>query len=289
MNTNLRHHIERELNSVLINKSHFSWQSVGGGSINDCYKITATGNSFFVKINTQSVFENGFKEEVFGLQFLEKNNTLVPKIICEGSHKEFIYLVLEWIDSGNQTIRFWKNFACQLAKLHNHKGNSFGLEYSNYMGQLIQKNTFSNSFSDFFIKNRLEPQIALAFDNGLLEKKHISKFEFLYKQLPTIFPLEKPCAVHGDLWSGNFVCNKQEKMVLIDPAVYYGHREIDLAMSMLFGGFSQEFYTTYQEVYPLEKGFQNRKDIYNLYPLLIHLNLFGSSYKRSIETIIMQF
>ncbi len=289
MNAALRQHIEKELNKKLAANAHFSWQSVGGGSINSTYKITTTKQAFFVKINTRDVFENGFKEEVYGLQFLEKHSALVPKIMCEGRFKQSIYLVLVWIESGSQSMRFWENFAYQLTELHKHNGPNFGLKYTNFMGQLPQKNTFSSSFSDFFIENRLQPQIKLAVDNRLLEKRHVSQFENVYKQLPGIFPLERPCAVHGDLWSGNFICNDKEKAVFIDPAVYYGHREIDLAMSRLFGGFSANFYDVYDEIYPLEIGFYNRKDLYNLYPLLIHLNLFGSSYLRSIETIILQF
>lgn len=289
MKLEFQKHIENTINRQLENNLKFNWQSVMGGSINKAYRITATKNVFFVKINTQTVFENGFKEEVSGLQFLEKHGALVPKIICEGKYKQSIYLVLEWINSSNQSDGFWEHFAYQLANLHQHKNDNFGLEYTNFMGQLPQKNTFSRNFCDFFVENRLEPQIALAFNNGLLQKNHLSQFKILYNKLSTIFPLEKPSAVHGDLWSGNFICNSKNKTVLIDPAVYYGHREIDLAMSTLFGGFSQEFYAAYHEIYPLESGFYNRKDIYNLYPLLIHLNLFGSSYLRSIETIIIQF
>ena len=110
-----------------------------------------------------------------------------------------------------------------------------------------------------------------------------------YSSIPCIFPTEKPCAVHGDLWSGNLINSINEKAVFIDPAVYYGHREVDLAMTLLFGGFSSDFYKAYEENYPLEKGFKNRKDYYNLYPLLIHLNLFGNSYLKSIENIITKF
>ena len=123
----------------------------------------------------------------------------------------------------------------------------------------------------------------------LLQKRDIQKFEQLYKELPSIFPLERPCAVHGDLWSGNLMCNSNEKAIFIDPAVFFGHREIDLAMSLLFGGFSRKFYTVYQEIYPLEKGFNKRKDYYNLYPLLIHLNLFGPSYSGAIKEIVSAF
>ena len=289
MNFEFQQHIENTINNQFKSNLKFNWNSIGGGSINKTYKISTRKQSYFVKTNTTKVFKNGFKEEVLGLRFMGSQSTLIPEIKCEGTHNQSIYLVLEWVDTGSQTLSFWKNFAYQLTALHKNKGNLFGLQYNNFMGQLSQKNTFSNSFSDFFVENRLIPQIKLAFGSGLLQTKHIYQFEKLYKELANIFPIEKPCKIHGDLWSGNFICNSQEKAVLIDPAVYYGHREVDLAMSLLFGGFSQEFYSYYQEIYPLKKNFIKRKDFYNLYPLLIHLNLFGLSYLKSIEAIISKF
>lgn len=285
MDVDFKNHIEFELN----NQGGFIWKSIGGGSINNTYKISSSKASFFVKTNIKSVFKNGFKEEVSGLDFLNKNSALTPKTIIEGSYNEYIFLVLEWINEGSKKFNFWKNFATQLVKLHKHQNDKFGLGYDNFMGELHQKNTFFDDFSTFFIENRLKAQIELAFNNGLLSSKNIINFENLYKELPSIFPLEKPCSVHGDLWSGNFICNENEKAVFIDPAVYYGYREIDLSMTKLFGGFSTDFYKIYQELFPLESGFENRKDIYNLYPLLIHLNLFGSSYYSSIETIVSKF
>lgn len=289
MDLKLQQHIESEINIKLNRNLRFNWQSVGGGSINTTHKISSENFNYFVKTNTTSVFQNGFKEEVLGLQFLKKQDAIVPKIIIEGIFNNHIYLVLAWIDEGDKTVQFWKNFAFQLANLHQHSSEQFGLEYPNYMGELIQKNAFYNDFSTFFIENRLKPKVKLAFNKGLIQTKELSHFENLYKQLPSLFPIEKPSAVHGDLWSGNFICSLNNKAVFIDPAVYYGHREIDLAMSTLFGGFSLEFYNAYQEILPLEKGFKSRKDIYNLYPLLIHLNLFGRSYFRSIETIVSKF
>ena len=289
MGTNLPYYIENKINQQVGNTSRFNWQLIGGGSINNTYKISSGDVSFFVKTNTQSVFKNGFKEEVLGLDFLNENSALTPKIIIEGRFEEHIFLVLEWIDQGSKTTNFWKNLALQLVDLHKQRNHEFGLNYDNYMGKLHQKNIFFDDFSTFFIENRLKPQVELAFNNGLLKSKNRIQFENLYKELPSIFPLEKPCAVHGDLWSGNFISNKNEMAVFIDPAVYYGHREIDVAMTYLFGGFSAEFYKVYEEVYPLEAGFKNRIAMYNLYPLLIHLNLFGSSYYNEIETIISKF
>lgn len=285
----LVNHIENCINVHFNSQSIFTWQKVSGGSINNTFKVSTKGQTFFVKTNSKTIFKNGFKEEVSGLQFLQKNTALVPETIIEGTFNNLIYLVLEWIETGEETTEFWKNFAIQLANLHQQKSDKFGLEYSNYMGQLIQKNTFSNNFTEFFIENRLTPQMKLAYNAHLLQKKHVFQLENLYKHLSGIFPNEKPCAVHGDLWSGNYICGINKKAIFIDPAVYYGHREIDLAMSLLFGGFSAEFYHNYQQVFPLEKGFNSRKDLYNLYPLLIHLNLFGNSYLKSIENIITKF
>jgi len=285
----LLNHIENCINMHLNTQSKFSWENVSGGSINNAFKLSTHNKSFFVKTNSATIFKNGFKEEVLGLQFLKVQTALVPKIIVDGTFNNSIYLVLEWIENGKENTKFWENFAVQLANLHRQKNNEFGLEYANYMGQLLQKNTFSSKFSEFFIEYRLKPQVKLAYNVGLLQKKHVHQFECLYNHLSSIFPNEKPCAVHGDLWSGNYICGINERAILIDPAVYYGHREVDLAMSLLFGGFSTVFYNKYQQVFPLKEGFIRRKEFYNLYPLLIHLNLFGNAYLNRINNIIIKF
>jgi len=286
MNVELRFYIENKLKPFLDADLQFDWQRISGGSINETYKISTLNQAFFVKTNTISNFENGFKEEVMGLEFLASKECIIPKIMIEGRFNNTTFLILEWVESSVKSYTFWKNFALDLARLHQNKSEYFGLEYSNFMGRLKQDNTLKSNFVDFFIQNRMIPQIKMAFNKGLLDKTTIQKFEKLYLELPNIFPVEKPSALHGDLWSGNFLCNSNEKVVFIDPAVYYGHRELDLAMTLLFGGFSEEFYSIYHEEFPLEQGFFDRKDIYNLYPLLIHLNLFGSSYFPSIKAII---
>ncbi|MFD1292878.1 fructosamine kinase family protein [Lutibacter holmesii] len=289
MNTELQQHIEHQLQSLVSTNNTFKWQPVAGGSINKTYKITTNTNTYFIKTNTIAVFKNGFKEEVLGLQFLEKNKAFIPKIIAEGSFQNDIFLILEWIEKGKESNLFWDNFAQNLANLHTQKGTQFGLEYSNFMGQLHQNNSHFNDFTTFFIENRLKPQVKLAFDSHKIEQKHLAQFEILYTDLNAIFPDEKPAAIHGDLWSGNYICSAQEKAILIDPAVYYGHREIDIAMTQLFGGFPQQFYKKYNEIYPLAPCFNLRTNFYNLYPLLVHLNLFGNPYLKSIEDIITKF
>lgn len=289
MNDELRIHIETKLKPVSGTAVQFHWQRVSGGSINETFKISTLNHAFFVKTNTIANFENGFKEEVMGLKFLASRNCVIPEIIDEGMFNSQTYLILEWVEDTFKSSSFWRNFALNLGSLHQNKNESFGLGYSNFMGRLNQENTFKSKFVDFFVENRLIPQVKMAYHKDLLDKKTIKKFEKLYQQLPNIFPVERPSALHGDLWSGNFLCNSNEKVVFIDPAVYYGHREVDLAMTLLFGGFSKEFYSIYHEEFPLERGFFDRKDIYNLYPLLIHLNLFGSSYFPSIKAIIADY
>lgn len=289
MKLQLQQHIEHRLQKLTSTNSNFNWQTIEGGSINKTYKVSTPTNTFFVKSNAITVFKNGFKEEVLGLQFLEKNNAFVPEIIFEGTFENEIFLILEWIEKGTETNLFWENFAHQLAQLHQQKSTKFGLDYSNYMGQLPQKNTYFNDFITFFIENRLKPQVKLAFDSKKLEKKHLEQFNVLYSDINSIFPVEKPAAIHGDLWSGNYMCSTQEKAILIDPAVYYGHREIDIAMTQLFGGFPEIFYKKYNEIYPLAPCFNLRTNFYNLYPLLVHLNLFGNPYLKSIEDIITKF
>jgi protein-ribulosamine 3-kinase len=142
---------------------------------------------------------------------------------------------------------------------------------------------------DFFIHHRLVPQIEMAITNSLLSKKETDSFNRLYKKLDTIFNEEKPSLLHGDLWSGNYMSNENSEPVLIDPAVYYGHRSIDLAMTTLFGGFDKTFYTAYHHHFPFPSNYQEQWDICNLYPLLIHLNLFGQSYLQNIIAILRKY
>ena len=157
------------------------------------------------------------------------------------------------------------------------------------MGSLPQANTFHSDWSSFFIEERLEPQLVAARDSGYFSSHDDERFQRLFKSFPSICPAEKPSLVHGDLWSGNYIVSDEGRACLIDPAVYYGHREVDIAMTTLFGGFDPEFYSSYDEAFPMEKGWEDRLEIYNLYPLLVHLNLFGAGYLGSIERIIRRF
>jgi len=204
------------------------------------------------------------------------------------------YLVLEYItplalgrESGSEI--FWHTFGAQLARMHKHSSKTFGLDHNNYIGSLPQSNNHHSAWSDFFILGRLEPQIKLALDAKRIGSEMVKLFNRLFQRIENIFPPEPPALLHGDLWSGNYMRGKAGEPVLIDPAVYFGHREMDLAMTKLFGGFENEFYQSYQEEFPMEKDWQQRADICNLYPLLVHVNLFGGSYASQISIILSRF
>ncbi|RLD39817.1 MAG: ketosamine-3-kinase, partial [Bacteroidetes bacterium] len=199
------------------------------------------------------------------------------------------FLILNFIQSAEMQDEFWDDFGQKLASLHRHSQKNFGLDHDNYIGSLSQSNKFHKSWADFFREERLEAQVKLARDNGRMGREMVNTFSRFYAKLDELFPKEPPALLHGDLWSGNFMVNQNGLAVIIDPAVYYGHREMDLAMSQLFGGFDASFYDAYQRNFPLENGWQQRLDYYNLYPLMVHVNLFGGSYLESVKRILVRF
>lgn len=271
--------------------SSIKLSGVGGGSINQTYRVLVNQKfAFFLKTNKAARFPGLFEKEKQGLEFLACQQLItVPTVLYCGNYQDDQLLLLEWVEQGIKTENFWKKFGEQLARLHQCTSTHFGFEHNNFMGALTQENEWTDSWADFFIKYRLVPQIEMALTNHLLSKNEAGLFELLYKKLDTIFNLEKPSLLHGDLWCGNYLCNQDSKPVLIDPAVYYGHRSIDLAMTTLFGGFSKEFYSSYHHHYPFPSNYQEQWDICNLYPLLIHLNLFGQSYLPDIRGTLKKY
>jgi protein-ribulosamine 3-kinase len=271
--------------------SSFDIKSIGGGSINHTYRISINNSrEFFLKTNKADRFPGLFAKEQEGLSFLAKQDCIrIPEVIsCSVTDDEQL-LLLEWVEPGPRTASFWKKFGEQLSSLHSKTQEQFGFSHDNYMGSLPQENPLTPDWSSFFINHRLLPQIQLASRNNSLTPKHIDLFEALFKKLDTIFNTEPPSLLHGDLWSGNFICNRYAAPVLIDPAVYYGHRSIDLGMTTLFGGFDKDFYDAYHYYFPLPANYEEQWDVCNLYPLLIHLNLFGNSYLESIVSVLMKF
>ena len=262
-------------------------KSVHGGDINQAGKIeTATGKNLFVKWN-ESAPEGMFEAEAKGMELLNSADSGLeipsPLLVNEN------FLVLNWIEEGGGNSESARNFGRKLAKQHQNSSDFFGLDYDNYIGKLTQSNIKHSNWFDFFALERIEPQIRMGVESGKLTRSVLKKAESFYKQLGSIFPNEKPALLHGDLWSGNFMFTKSGGASIYDPAVYYGHREMDLAMSRLFGGFSANFYSGYKEEFSITEGFSSRVEVYNLYPILVHANLFGGSYCRQAENIINRY
>ncbi len=272
-------------------KAHiYSSHSVSGGSINTASHLKTSHGDYFVKYNTAHRFPAMFEKEARGLALLGEAGVIaVPQVLHLDEDEEHAFLMLSYIDSAQEAANFWDDFGEKLAALHQKKAEKFGLDHHNYMGSLYQHNSQHDDWIEFFVMERLEPQIKLAREEGSLSHNDVTAFERLYKRLDSIFPETQPSLIHGDLWSGNFMVNHEGRACLIDPAVYYGHPEIDIAMSTLFGGFSNRFYEAYNRYNPLEKGWRYRLPVYNLYPLLVHVNLFGGSYLSSVRQTLRQF
>jgi fructosamine-3-kinase len=266
------------------------FQPIGGGCINQTGRLTATGKNFFCKINIASKFPQLFQKEGKALRYLSKQKVIkTPEVLdCIETGTEQV-LILEWINSGPTTRQFWKSFGRQLAALHSISNSQFGWEEDNYMGSVEQSNQWIEDWSSFFTTQRLMPLAQKCLQQHLLTNKHLVQLEKVCERLNNIFEPEAPALLHGDLWSGNFMCSENEEPVLIDPAIYFGHRSIDLAMTTLFGGFDETFYEAYHYYFPLPRNYQQQWEVCNLFPLLIHLLLFGSSYRPQIERILHKF
>jgi protein-ribulosamine 3-kinase len=268
---------------------------VGGGSINDAWRLETDAGRFFLKTNSADRYPSMFEAEADGLRRLREAGPLhVPEVIAHGEVRNTAdhddsFLLLEWIEGGIKGPSFWAEFGKGLAQLHRHTQERFGLERDNYIGSLVQRNTPERDWPSFFIHQRLEPQLKMARDRKRVEAGMAFRFERLFHQMDGLFPNEPPALLHGDLWSGNFLCDHMGRPVLIDPAVYYGHREVDLAMTRLFGGFDAEFYTAYMNEHPMQEGWEERVDVCNLYPLLVHVNLFGGGYVLQAEAVLKRF
>ena len=263
-----------------------------GGSASDCFQVFLNnGEVYFLKKLNSKEGKDVFKKEADGLKKLgQALGVPTPKV----HYFDDDILILDYIESGREKSNSWFRLGVGLAKIHLFQSDFFGLSYDNCIGKNIQINSqveFQNrkSWGDFFLKNRLEFQIDL-----MLEEKKLEKYEGLALKIrgleekikDKISSDEKPSLIHGDLWSGNVIFDLNENPILIDPAIYFGNREAEFGMITLFGGFDQSFFKGYFQEHPLSNGWEKRVQIYQLYHLLNHLNLFGDSYYNSIIRLV---
>jgi len=249
---------------------------VSGGCIHRCYRGERDGRAVFLKLN-EARFAGSFAAEADGLRALRGAGGTTPEPLAHGALGDSAYLLLEFLDlrsTGDSAA-----LGTMLASVHRHQADRFGWQRDNYIGSTPQQNGWGESWIAFWRERRLEPQIALARANG-------------YRiEVPPVWRLLEghepaPSLLHGDLWSGNAAFLPDGAPVLFDPAVYYGDREADLAMTELFGGFAREFYAAYNAAWPLAAGYELRKHLYNLYHLLNHLNLFGGGYLAQVRAAL---
>jgi protein-ribulosamine 3-kinase len=263
---------------------------LSGGCINDAARVETTAGVYFLKWNHAGRYPGMFASEARGLELLAAAGAVkVPGVTGQGEAGDHTFLALEYIEQGRSAGGFWQDFGQGLARLHQNTDTRFGLDHDNYIGSLPQSNRHHDSWLDFFTEERLEAQGRLARDSGRAGSDLSRALERMYPRLQHFFPEEPPALLHGDLWSGNYMTGSDGKAVIIDPAVYYGHRYMDLGMSKLFGGFSGEFYQHYHEAWPLDAGWRDGVEVANLYPLLVHVNLFGGGYLGSIMSTLKRY
>jgi len=265
-------------------------QSLSGGSINSAYRIkTDSDQLYFVKLNRESLLSM-FEAEAEGLTELRKAKAIrVPEPIGCGASDGYSWIVTEHIEFGRGDAKTQELFGLQFAEMHRFSAKRFGWHRDNTIGSTSQVNHWSDSWVEFYRTHRLDYQLKLAVNNGFTSSIQ-KKGERLMANLESFFssysPL--PSLMHGDLWGGNHGVDSHGNPVIFDPAVYYGDREADLAMTSLFGGCSASFYGAYHESWPLDEGYAVRKTLYNLYHILNHANLFGGGYIMQAESMMDQ-
>ena len=267
-----------------------SIHSVSGGDINDSYHITCqSGKGYFVKINRPGEPKDIIKTEAQGLEMMKKAGVhILPDTIRWAENKNDACLILPFYKTKKASVKEWEHFFRQLASMHQISNEVFGGP-DNYIGFLPQENSNFNNWIPFYRENRLLPQLRLAYQKGYIKSQYEKKWSHLFDNLPEIMPVERPALIHGDLWGGNII-STESGVILIDPCPHYGHREMDLGMMMLFSGIPlQQYINSYEEVYPLEKGLWDRIEIYQLYYLLVHLNMFGTAYLPGVQRILKKF
>ncbi|WP_345952463.1 fructosamine kinase family protein [Mucilaginibacter sp. PAMB04168] len=268
-----------------------SMQPVSGGDINRAYCLRMhDGNMLMMKLNSNSAYPNMFELESRGLDLIRNTHTIaVPNVVLQAHYADHSFLLMEWIDSTKPSASTSALLGQQLAAMHRHTAARFGLGHDNYMGSLQQSNRMHNTWAEFFINERLQPMVQTAVNKQLLSNVDVKQFDRLYNIMSSLFEEEAPALIHGDLWGGNYLIANNGMPFLIDPAVSYGNREFDIAMTTLFGGFDKPFYDAYNEGFPLAHAWQQRLDLWNLYPLLLHLNLFGGGYLGQVKSCLQKY
>jgi fructosamine-3-kinase len=261
-----------------------------GGNFNLAVRLRVKNTEYFIKW-TQGDHQGLFEAEAKNLQMIHATGAIqVPQVLGVGRLDEKEYLMMECIESADKHANYWHDFGEKLAHLHKNTSSlGHGLDYTNFIGAATQENSWKKDGVEFFIENRLNKQVDRALYDRKITPELAENFQRLYEKLPDLLPHEAPALIHGDLWSGNAMVNEQGLVTLVDPCCYYGLREAELAFTTMFGGFDTKFYEAYHATFPIEKGFHERIPLYNLYPLMVHVNLFGEGYLPAVNKILASY
>ncbi len=298
----MRNCLPPELLAPLLHEIRVRWgnalriagaEPVRGGDIHQAARLLLSdGRRLFVKYNARPL-PRIFAVEYQGLARIRATQTLrVPEAYAfrDATAEHPAFLLLEWIDAEEESSSGMREFGRRLARMHRHSADHFGLDHDNYIGTLPQRNPPTRSWVEFYRDHRLGVQQELAATRGYLPPRRRERLERLRARLDRLLDdaQSHPSLLHGDLWRGNFLFS-QGQAVLLDPAIYYGDREVEIAFTELFGGFPPAFYEGYTEVWPLDPDYAERKALYQLYPLLVHLNLFGESYGSRVDRVLQRY
>lgn len=251
---------------------------VHGGDINKAWFVETREGKFFLKVNDADQYPQMLEKEARALAFFKKATTIkIPAVVEQGIKEGRQFLILEWLTATVVTAKGWERFGRGVGEMHKQTRDTFGWEEDNYIGSLLQVNPAYSGWPEFFYHCRILPLARKLQQSGVFDLADIRGIEKLFSGIDKIFPVEPPSLLHGDLWAGNFMFTGHGPSIF-DPAAYYGHREMDIGMSLLFGGFDGRFYDAYNDTYPLEKHWKERIRYTQLYPLLVHAVLFGGGY-----------
>ncbi|UCZ54897.1 fructosamine kinase family protein [Bacillus shivajii] len=281
-------HIKNALREINDHSNIKKIKNVSGGEINEAFFVETTRKPYFIKIN-RGVPRDFFEAEFAGLQEMKKVEAIhTPEVYGVYACEETTVsgLMLEWIERG-QSPHFNERLGEATAQLHQFTCEKYGFKDHTYIGELHQPNGLWENWRDYFIECRLKQQMNLAIKRGYMNNERHRKMEQFIDLAEEALPSNPQASLlHGDLWSGNVLCDTNGNPYFIDPSVYYGHHEVDLAFTELFGGFSHRFYEAYKTVKPIDTDYENRKPIYQMFYLLVHLNTFGEMYGSHVDDVL---
>lgn len=273
-----------------LGKEITGFKAVSGGDISRAYHLQAHDGDYFMKVNSASSAREMFRAEQEGLQAIEATHTIaVPHVHWVDTIEEKSFLLMDFVEGKRPDDADFQRLGTQLARLHLTTSAHFGFQDDNFIGRLPQSNRFHTDWAEFYWFERILPQLRLALNAKLIERRMVPEEEKAIALFREMAGNVKPSLLHGDLWGGNYLIATNGTPYLIDPATYYGHSMVDIAMSRLFGGFGTAFYDSYHEIIPKPAHYDTLIEMYQLYYLLVHLNMFGSGYYSSVASILKRY